>query len=183
MFDRGLSVDTVEDLLKEHGARLRSLVGQTIAATWVAWDVGRDEWFADEAVIIEAGETSVEIVCWKLSEIVLSWNAIDRRHPPHWVAEWGTEFRLEWRRDAIAALRDAVAKRILGINVVEYLHRTTVVEDRQNPANVGRRHQDWLLHGLELELEGSTLNVFNALDQNGVALEPFVGEEFRRVPV
>jgi len=183
MFDRDLSIETVEGLLTSHGARLRSLVGKTIDATWVAWDLERDEWFVDEAVIVDAGESSLEIVCWKLSDIVLSWNAVDRAQPPHWVGEWGPEFKLVWRRDAIAALREVVGRRILGISVVEYLHRTTVVDDRRNPANVGRRNQTWLLHGLEFLLEGRTLEVFNALDQNGVTLEPFAGQEFRRVHV
>jgi hypothetical protein len=75
MFDRDLSIDTVDGLLKVHGARLSALIGKTIDRAWVAWDVARDEWFADEAVILEAGVTALEIVCWRLSDIVLSWNA------------------------------------------------------------------------------------------------------------
>jgi len=183
MFDRELSLDTVDGLLAAYGTRLKALIGTTIDATWVAWDIARDEWFADEAVIIKVGEIRLEIVCWKLSEIVLSWNAIDFSQPPRWVADWGSEFSLEWRRDGIPALRGAIGRTIVGINIVEYLYRTTVVQDRRNPANVGRKHEAWLLHGLEFELQGSTLEVFNALDQNGVASERFAGPEFRRVPV
>jgi hypothetical protein len=183
MFDRNLSIESTAGVLQSHGARLRSLLGMAIDATCVAWDVERDEWFADEAVILDAGDSSLEIVCWKLSDIVLSWRAIDRAQPPSWVGDWGPEFKLEWRRDAIAALREACGRQVRGINVVEYLHRTTVVDDRRNPANVGRRNEAWLLHGLEFLLEGMTLGVFNALDQNGVTIEPFAGEEFRRVPV
>jgi hypothetical protein len=39
--------------------------------------------------------------------------------------------------DALSTLRDVVARRIVGINVVEHLYRTTVVADR--PKRVGRR--------------------------------------------
>jgi len=183
MFDSNLSIDTAEDLLKTHGSRLRSLIGRTIDATWVAWDVERDEWFPDEAVILDVGETSLEIVCWKLSDIVLSWNAIDKSQPPAWVSDWSIDFRLDWRRDAHPALQGALGRRIAAINLVEYLHRTTVIDDRKNPDNVGRQDEAWLLIGIELELEGCTLAVFNALDENGISLEPFVGEEYRRVPV
>jgi len=183
MFDRDLSMESVDRLLKRHGTRLSSLVGWTIDATWVAWDVDRDEWFADEAVILDVGDVSLEIVCWRLHDIVLSWSAIDRSQAPNWVAEWGPEFSLEWRRDAIGDLREAAGRRILGINVLEYLCRTVVVEDGRDPTNVGRRTEAWLLHGLEFQLEGSTLRVFNALDQNGVTMEPLVGPEFRRIPV
>jgi hypothetical protein len=183
MFDRNLATDTVDGLLAAHRARLKGLIGATIDATWVAWNVGDDEWFADEAVIVEAGDVRLEIVCWKLSEIVLSWNAIDLSEPPRWVADWGRGFSLQWRRDATPVLRDAVGRAILGINIVECLHRMTVVQDRRNPTAVGRQHEAWLLHGLEFELQGSTLGVFNALDENGVGTEPFAGPEFRRVPV
>lgn len=131
MFDRDLSLDTVDALLKAHGARLSTLLGKTIDRTWVAWDVARDEWFADEAVILEVDGTALEIVCWRLSDIVLSWNAIDRGEPPHWVAEWG-------------------------------------------------RNSTW--NG-DVELQGSTLEIFNNLDQNGVAVERFTDDVFRRVPV
>jgi hypothetical protein len=181
MFDRDLSIDTADELLKAHGSRLRSLIGRTIDATWVAWDAEGDEWFPDEAVILDVGETSLEIVCWKLSDIVLSWNAIDKHQPPAWVGEWSRH--LAWRRDAHPVLQGALGKRIAAINVVEYLHQTTVIDDRMNPSNIGRQDESWLLVGLELELEGCTLSVFNALDENGLALEPFVGEGYRRLPV
>jgi hypothetical protein len=82
MFDRNLSLGTVDAVLTAHGARLKALTGKTIDATWIAWDVARDEWFADEAVIVEAGGVRLEIVCWKLSDVVLSWDAIDCSRPP-----------------------------------------------------------------------------------------------------
>src|SRR5688572_17626045 len=143
MFDRQLPINTVNELLAAHGTRLRTLIGTTIDATWVGWDVARDEWFADEAVILKVGQTRLEIVCWKLDEIVLSWSGIDLGQPPRWVADWGSEFSLEWRRDGIAALQGVVGRSIVAINIVEYLYRTTTVQDRRNPANVGREHKAW----------------------------------------
>lgn len=183
MFDRDLSIDTVDALLDEHGPRLRELVGHTLETTWVAWDLARNEWFADEAVILAANGSYLEIVCWKLTDIVVSWGAIDRRQPPSWVAEWGPEFSLEWRRDATDGLRAINGKRIVSIDVVEYLQRTTVVADPGKPSNVGTQNEAWLLHGLEFGLGDKTLQVFNALDRNGLAFGRVSGKEVRRTRV
>jgi hypothetical protein len=183
MFDRNLSIDTVEGVREMHGSRLRSLVGQSIDAVWVAWEDLRDEWFASEAVIIQAGSTSLEVVCWGLSDILISWNAIDRSLPPATMADWGSEFKLRWRRDAIASVRTALGKPIVAVNLIEYHFRTVVIDDRRDEANIGREDEAWVLIGIELELPGSVLFVFNALDENGLTDERPTGEEYRRTPV
>jgi hypothetical protein len=81
-------VETTEELLRQHGEALRSCVGETIEETWVAWDTRDNCWFQDESVIVCIAGRSLEIVCWKLSEISLSWDAVDRKSAPAWVSDW-----------------------------------------------------------------------------------------------
>jgi hypothetical protein len=181
MLDRGLFIDNVADVLEIHGSHLRALIGKTLETSWVAWDTERDTWFADEAVILRVDSINLEIVCWKLDEVALTWNSIDLSAKPRWLADWGDEFALKWRQDALPALRSAKGKTIKGVYVVEYLYRTRVIEDRRHLENEGTRHEAWLLHGIELQFENKCLRVFNALDENGVTDEPPDDkEEFRR---
>jgi hypothetical protein len=176
VFSRNRSIDNVDDLVREHGARLRELVGARVESAWLAWDASRDEWFADEAVIVRTEITTLEIVCWRLSDIMLSWGEIDTTLPPRWVGDWGPEFDLVWRRDATATLQRAVGQDIVGVCVIEHLHRTVVLRDRRTPANV----ESWLLHGIEIELGEGVLSIFNALDENGISAERVTGADFRR---
>lgn len=174
---------TPDDLLRHHGDALSACLGQTIDGTWVAWDTREDCWLPDEAVILRIGSQNLEIVCWQLDGISLSWDAIDLTSKPAWVTDWGSEFSLEWRRDPLPDLKAVVGSVVRGMNVLEYRYRTTVVSARDAPETVGRQYESWLLHGLELELGGLTLSVFNALDESGVTLAPSEGPDFRRTPV
>jgi hypothetical protein len=173
------SVDTVEELVERHGSKLRNLVGHAVQAVWIAWDNEQREWFADEAVIIDVGPVHLEVACWKFSDIILSWGAIDLGQRPAWVADWGG-LSLTWRSDVASAADFVLSRPITGVNIIEYLWRTTVVQDRKNPANVGQRNASWLLHGLELECSGTNLIVFNDLDKNGLANELPKNLEFRK---
>jgi len=183
MFDRDRSVDNVSELVRQHGSRLQALIGTQITGVWAAWEDSRDEWFADEAIVIETGTSNLEIVCWKLSDIMMSWDEIDLNLKPNWMADWGPDLHLRWRRDALASTKQVVGRVVRGVNILEYLHKTVVVRDPQTPSNVGRRHESWLLHALEIELETGVCVVFNDLDQNGVSTEAEAGPDFRRVPV
>jgi hypothetical protein len=183
MFDRDRSVDNVSELVRQHGSRLQALVGTQITGVWAAWEGSRDEWFADEAVVIETRTTNLEIVCWKLSDIMMSWDEIDLHLKPRWVADWGPDLDLRWRRDALTTTEHVVGRTVTGVNILEYLHKTVVVRDPKTPSNVGRRDEAWLLHAVELELETGVCVVFNDLDKNGVSTEPETGPDFRRVPV
>jgi hypothetical protein len=172
MFDRNLSLDSSARLLEVHGPRLRELLGRTLDALWVAWDGSRDAWFSDEAVVLQVGETRVEVVCWRVGDIVLSWNAIDLARTPAWVTSWDRERKLCWRRDALGSVTAALGQSISAIHVLEHRSRRP-----------GPRDGTWLLHGLEFTLASTTLLVFNALDENGLTLDPPNGADYRRLRV
>jgi hypothetical protein len=83
----------------------------------------------------------------------------------------------------LPALACVVGRTIAGIAIVEYLFRTEVQQDFLHPENVGLKREAWLLHALEFHLGEDRLQIFNALDENGVTLDPPVGPEFRRTLV
>jgi hypothetical protein len=181
--DRPVYDDTSEALLARHGWRLAECVGCVIDRTWVAWNRRDNEWLADEAVLLGIGGHVLAINCWKMNEIALGWDCIDVAATPAWVTDWGDDFDLEWRSNGLDPLTRALGQRVRRINLIEYLHRTTVLRAPSNPSLVGTRNEAWLLNGIELVLDALTLTVFNALDENGVTLEVFSGAETRRVPV
>ena len=171
---------TPNALLTRHGQQLAACVGQVMSGAWLAWDRREDRWLPDEAVVFCIGDDCLAVNCWKLTDIALGWNCIDLRATPAWVATWGTDFDLVWRENPLPLLRDAAGQRVREVNVLEYLHRTTVVRAPGNPAIVGQTSESWLLHGLEFVLEEATLTIFNALDENGLTLNISEGTDFRR---
>jgi hypothetical protein len=110
MFDRRRSIQTAVQLLDVHGGQLRSLIGHPITSVWCAWNLDADTWFVDEAVILRFGAKSLEIVCWRLSDIMLSWDEIEISARPSWVADWGTETRLEWRPNPLLVARGCIGE-------------------------------------------------------------------------
>jgi hypothetical protein len=174
--------ETGEALIHRHGHRLATCLNRPIDETWIAWNKRSEDWLEDEAVVLCVAGHSLAVNCWKTTEVALGWDCIDLASPPEWVADWGPEFALEWRRDALAPLAACVGRRIAAINALEHLHRITIVRS-PNPSLVGKKTESWLLHGIEFVLEGLTLTIFNALDENGVTLEPCSGQDFRRFTV
>lgn len=99
MLDRGLLINSSEVLLQKHGEQLKSLLGKAITRTWSVWDTERDEWFADEAVILEVEGSRLELAFMYLESIALTWNQIDLSTNPKWIADWSDSFTMEWRSD------------------------------------------------------------------------------------
>lgn len=177
--DRSIFVASPDDLLRRQGDKLKVLKGQPLEASWLAWDLEEDGPFMDEAVVLEIGGQKLEIVCWKLGEVAVTWNRIPLNRRPSLVCEWGGDFQLEWRKNCYPALNAAIGKRINDVEVVEYRYETKVMEDRTNPENVGRYEVQWLLHGLRFVCDSVSFAVYNALDENGITLDNFGGPEFR----
>lgn len=183
MLDRGVLINSSGLLLQTHGERLKGLIGKTIAKTWSVWDTERDEWFADEAVVLETEDLKLELAFMYLDSIALTWNQIDLSSRPRWVSDWGDSFTLRWSSNAHSDLKKAVGKTIRRISVIEYFYELTVVEDRQHPENVGQKQVKWILHGLEFDFDDTCLVIYNDLDKTGISLEPFFGAKFRKTEV
>lgn len=161
--------------LRRQGPGLRALIGKPLEGCWLAWDRREDEWFSDEAVVLQFGAEQVEVVCSNLSDISLTRGRVDLRTQPKLVASW-EGFELEWRRDCCPII-DRLKGRVLEqVGVVEFCHRTTVLADRALPSRTGEESSTWLLSGLRWTFGPDSFEIFNALDENGVAGPPFKGE-------
>lgn len=162
---------------------LRSVVGRTLRASWVMWDVTADEWFPDGPVILDLDGVHIEFCAQKFDEISVTADEIKTTARIDW-AGLSADLPLEWRKDAIPALRAHEGQRLAAIRIVEARWRTTVLGDRDRPERVGREEDwGWVLHGIELAFPRGAVTLFNALDENGVAAEAFSGEAFRTTPV
>lgn len=183
MLDRGLLINSSEVLLQKHGEQLKSLLGKAITRTWSVWDTERDEWFADEAVILEVEGSRLELAFMYLESIALTWNQIDLSTNPKWIADWSDSFTMEWRSDTPDELKTVLGKTIKHVFIIEYFYELTVVEDRQHPENVGRKLANWILHGLEFDFDDGCLVIYNDLDKTGISLEPITSSDYRKVEV
>ena len=166
-------VETADELEKRHGTLLRSLVGESVEGSWVAWENNDDEWFPDEPVVLRVGGRNVEFVHSKLSSLWIDIDSIDIATEPSWWADW--DFDLEWRRDAHPALQVARGRQIEWVEIVEHFF-TTRPAGRAGPETGG-----WVLSGVGFGLAGDAyLEVFNALDQNGLGQALQSGSGYRR---
>jgi hypothetical protein len=166
------------DLLTEHRERLRALRGNRIDATWLVWINDLDEWFADLPIALQIGGQQLEICNQKFDDLSVTWNTIDVDVAPIAWVDWS----LTWRRDAHAALQQAVGQTIRNVYLSEHLFTTS----RVHPPDPLQQHDTsaWLLGGLVFELDSGYLHVFNALDENGLSAgAPETGPSNRMIMV
>src|SRR5688500_3354160 len=103
MHDRPQFIDELQTLLSLHGDALRSLVGQRIERSWIAWDRTYDRWLAGEPVVLEIGGRQLEIQWTKIGEVAITQGRVDLRSPHEWKTFWAEVggFDVEWRQDAL----------------------------------------------------------------------------------
>lgn len=165
---------SADALLREHGLLLRSLIGQRLECSWVAWQTEDDEWFNDEPVILRIGGRNVELVLTELSSAWVGVNTIDVESAPNWFDCW-EDYPLAWRKNAHPVLAGASEHIVVGVEVVEYLFKTRPV-DGSGPETAA-----WVLSGLGFDLaNGGYVDLFNALDEHGLSNERNESADFRR---
>lgn len=166
-------METAEELAERHGALLASLVGSSVEGSWVAWDTNADEWFCDEPLVLRIGHRNIEFMHSKLSSLWIGIDSIDMATAPAWWADW--DFDLEWRRDAHPALQAAGGRQIEWVEIVEHFFTTRPV------GCLGPETGGWVLSGVGFGLsDGAYLEVFNALDENGLGQALQDGSDYRR---
>ena len=143
------------------GSSLNLLRGHRIVSSWLAWDLDRDEWFADFPVVLAIDDGRQLEVSWKkFDDLSITWNTIDVTAKP--TGYW-TTWPLVWRPQAHDALRAVTGRSILSASSTEHCFTTrTVWPVAEEEDSV------WLVGGLWLQVEGKALHVFNALDENGL---------------
>jgi len=151
-----------DEQIERNSARLHSLIGRRIIEAWTVWIVDED-WFADIPVVIRFDDGTQLEVCWeKFDDLSITWNTIDVESTPRaWV-----DRALEWRRNAHLELSSVVGGTVTDVRATKFLFTTENVVD---PTDVGTV---WLTTGIWLETDRGDLQVFNALDENGLSADP-----------
>jgi hypothetical protein len=155
-----------EALAVVHRHRFGRLVGRTLRAGWLMWDVAERGWFADGPVILDFGATHVEITHRKFDECAITWDQVDITLPIDWYEHF------DWRPDPHAALRNARGRTLRSVNLIELI---TAAQWRPR-----------ILHAVEFLFCGARLAVYNAMDENGLTDVPEVDlpvHSWRRVRV
>lgn len=144
-----------------HGDRLGQLVQRRLSGGWVVWDLQDDEWFSDCPVLLDFEGHQVELNHHKLDDLSITWNTVDPATPVAWPG-----FALRWRRDGHPGLRSLEGQVLQDIEILEWTG-------------------DDLAHGtvaVSFVFPEARLTVFNALDENGLTLEP-PDPRYRRHPL
>jgi len=152
--------------------RLLACSGQRIVDSWLVWNLELDKWFADLPVILSLDDGRHLEVCWqKFDELSITWNTIDvSRAPVAWVT-----WPLVWRSQGHKALRAVTGSIITAVASTE--HRFTT----RQATTGAEEHAAWLVGGLWLETNDKSLQIFNALDENGLTNDRAAIDEDNRL--
>lgn len=147
-----------------HVAALGALLAGKLVSTWVLWDTTHDEHFAEAPVILQFDRgPQIEVCCWKLDEMSLTYDRIDVSDPP----DWGWEPRaFEWRRDALRPLASVLGAQLQTVGLIEIEFTAA--------------RSAWCLGGLEFGFEEASLGIYNGLDDTQVALDLDPGPGWRK---
>lgn len=165
-------IDSSAELLASHADRLSSLRGLTLTRHWVVQDRGGGEWFTDTPIVLVFGDEHLEIACWKLDQLAITWGQIDLARPLDW---YGTELDLQWRADWLPVPNQALGRAVSDVWVTEHLFKTRLGHGEGAPESA-----TWLLSGLEFGFGSSKLQVFNSLDEVGIEYGDPVDEDWLR---
>ncbi|MFD5322800.1 hypothetical protein [Streptomyces sp. NPDC127092] len=157
MFDFGIAgyqptwLNRRSDITREHGQRLRGLVGRTLTRVWMVWDLQADEWFCDCPVLFDFEGEQVEINHHKFDDLSVTWNTVDPGRPVRW-----PDFDLQWRAEPLPELRALQGRSLTGVELLEWTGR-----------DLAQGNVD-----VSLVFTTGRVTVFNALDENGLRFTP-----------
>ena len=139
---------------------LENICGSIVKSTWTLWE--DEEWFEDAPVIIFAGNKQLEFCANKIGVFSFSVNTIDIHKPVSWCEEPSGFGSLRRKKDAHKSLATLLGKRIIEIGALEYCL------DKNIQKLIG---QEWMLSGLYLSCDSAYIEIFNALDSNGITCD------------
>lgn len=142
-------------LAAAHRARAARLLGQPLIGSWLVWDLDAKAWFTGGPVVLGFPDANIEITHRKFDECAISWDTIDMQAPLHWPG-----LNLDWWSDTHPTIQPARGRVLRQVNIIE----------RVMPAH----WRPTALHSVELLFDGVRLELFNAMDENGISAEPEV---------
>jgi hypothetical protein len=143
----------LEPVAAAHGDRLAELADRMLTHVWVLWDHGTDTWFADAPVLLDFDGEQVEINHQNLDALSVTWDTVNTAEPVRWPVEG---FDLRWREDPRGELADLRGQRVQSVELLEW-----------NGPDLARG-----VVAVGFTLIGQQLTVYNALDENGLAISP-----------
>ncbi|MBP7262230.1 MAG: hypothetical protein KBB37_13180 [Bacteroidia bacterium] len=168
--------DRVDIFIKVFSDQLNQTIGLTLEDYWLMWQTQDNEWYNDGPVILKIGNRQFEFTAYKLDEFSLTFDKIDLNKKLDWYGA-GADIPLVWKNKCNTGMNKLIGRKITDISVVAYNFISTVIDDKVNPKNIGRIDETgFMLHGIEFKFEkrglfdnNNFLQIFNALDSNGVA--------------
>jgi hypothetical protein len=154
-------------LAAAHRNRFARVIGQPLVGSWLVWDLDAEAWFTGGPVVFGFPDANIEITHRKFDECAISWDTIDMQAPIDWPKQ-----RLDWIADPHPTVEDAHGRPLRGVNVIE-----RVMAAHWRPT---------VLYAVELLFDGVRLEIFNAMDENGISGEPEVTlpvGRWKRVPI
>ena len=135
-----------------------NICGSIVRSTWTLWD--GDEWFEDAPVILVTDNKQLEFCANQIGEFTFSINSIDINASVNWCEEPAELGSLIWKKDAHTLLAKLVGKKILEIGALEYCLDKNLQE---------LFNKQWVLAGVYLSCNSTYIEIFNALDCNGIS--------------
>jgi hypothetical protein len=154
-------------LAASHRGRFSRIIGQPLIGSWLMWDLDDECWFTSGPVVLGFPDANVEITHRKFDECAISWDTIDMQAPIEWPGQ-----RLDWIADPHPLVEDARGRELRGVNVIERI--------------MAAHWRPTVLYAVEFVFDGVRLEVFNAMDENGISGENEVTlpvGRWKRVPV
>jgi hypothetical protein len=142
-------------LAAAHESGFAKILGQPLLGSWLVWDLDDHAWFTGGPVVLGFPDANVEIAHRKFDECAISWDTIDMQAPLNYPG-----LRLDWSSDTHPAVVAACGRFLRQVNIIE----------RVMPAP----WRPTALHSVEFLFDGVRLELFNAMDENGISGEPEV---------
>ena len=168
----------IEVFYQTSHAILKSLIGKTINRFWLMWDETESEWFSDAPVILDISGSRYEFCAFQLDQFSFTQNQIDITQQADWYG-MKSDFPLSWRENCHAQMLSSLHRTIVEINILSYNF------------SLGKHQADqeknFILHGIEFVLEKKHVKdeenhftIYNALDENGLTNQAYLGKDFRK---
>ena len=183
--------DCTEVFIKVFQDNLIKTIGLTIHDYWLMWETNQNEWYNDGPIILKIGDQQFEFTAYELDKFSLTFDKINLVKKLDWYGA-GYEIPLIWRSKANSEINKLLNRKIIDINIITFNFKSTIVDDKTNPRNIGRQDETgFMLHGIEFTFEKNGwldnrnfLQIFNALDANGITTKALKKDkQFQKVNI
>lgn len=167
--------NNTDTFIKVFGDQLLDTIGLTLDDYWLMWQTIENERYNDGPVILKIANRQYEFTAYQLDEFSITVDQIDLNEKLDWYG-LGDDLPLTWKNQADVDMNKLIGRKIKDINIITFNFIGTIVEDKINPENTGKKSETgFMLHGIEFEFEkngwldnNNFLQIFNALDSNGL---------------